>query len=266
MAREKSLIVEQRGLILGEPNEYYTALAENFTVLSKMHFIYVSTDAELIDRLYTYEPMLILMELTPKNIGIAVKASRLYKYRQAVSVGLAVDENDSFKRLADEFVVTDTVLKTGDSRKDSFSVLRVYKLNVKYGINLKTVAKQMPVVTELTWHDASYDIQFLRTSISDKLDRLGVKRELAGHKYLIAAIAIHTAIHDFPEPKVLYQNIADYYGTTPAAVEKDIRYAIESAWVLGDIEYQHTIFGMSIDEEKGKPTNAEFIARLALDY
>ena len=36
--------------------------------------------------------------------------------------------------------------------------------------------------------------------------------------------------------------------------------------MVGDIDYQHKIFGMSIDEDRGKPTNAEFIARLAVEF
>ena len=44
-----------------------------------------------------------------------------------------------------------------------------------------------------------------------------------------------------------------------------VRYAIETAWVTGDIFYQQELFGMTVSEDRGKPTNAEFIARLALD-
>lgn len=260
------LAIEQRGLILGEKDEYYTSFEKELNALANVKFVYVSTEMELIDKCYTYEPMLIVTELDPRNISIIVKVSELFKYRQSVSIGLTNADSDSFKRLCDEFALTDTVVKSGNTRKDSLAVLRLYKQNVKYGVNLKTIAGQMPVVNEIFWHDVSYDERFLRRSISDKLDRLGVRKELAGHRYLIAAIAMQAAINQAPEPKKLYSNIAAYYGTTPLAVEKAIRYAIETAWVVGDIEYQHAVFGMSVDEDRGKPTNAEFIARLALEY
>ncbi len=123
----------------------------------------------------------------------------------------------------------------------------------------------MPISNDICWHDYSWDDRFTREFISEKLDRLGVRKELEGHKYLIAAIAMNYAMRSVPEPVKLYSRIAEYYDTTPAAVEKAIRYAIETAWIVGDIDYQHMIFGMTIDEEKGKPTNSEFIARLALD-
>lgn len=259
------LIVEQRGLILGEENEYYKNFDRELNGLARMKFQYVSTEKQLIEKCYDYEPMLIVTELDPRNLAIVINAARLAKFRQSVTVGLAFAENDSFNRLVNENIITGFTLKTGNTRTDSLNVLRIYKMSVKYGVNLNVIAKQMPVVTELMWHDISYDNKFLRNSISDKLDRLGVRKELAGHKYLIAAIAMQSAIRDAPEPKRLYGNIAEYYDTTPIAVEKAIRYAIETAWIVGDIEYQHEIFGMSIDENKGKPTNAEFISRLSFD-
>lgn len=263
---ESKLIVEQRGLYLGEPDAYFEELAKELKRLCRMSFEVVNTEEELLEKCYTYEPMLIVTELDPRNVGITLNASQVNKYRRSVTIGLVLSENDAMRKLAEVGAVTDITAKTDDPKADALNVLRVYKMNLKYGMNLRTLTKQMPVVTDLIWNDSAKDERMLRSSISDKLERLGVRRELAGHKYLIAAIAIQSAAHASPEPIKLYENIADYYDTTASAVEKAIRYAVESAWVAGDIDYQHSIFGMSIDEEKGKPTNAEFIARLAVEF
>lgn len=263
---DSRLIVEQRGLYLGEPDAYFESLAKELKRLARMSFITVGTEEELLEKCYTYEPMLIVTELDPRNVGITLNASQVNKYRRSITIGLVYAENDAMRKLADAGAVTDVVAKTGDPRGDALNILRVYKMNMKYGMNLRTLTKQMPVVTDLIWNDYVKDERMLRSTISDKLERLGVRRELAGHKYLIAAIAIQSAAHAAPEPIKLYDNIADYYDTTAGAVEKAIRYAVETAWMIGDIEYQHKIFGMSIDEEKGKPTNAEFIARLAVEF
>ncbi|MCR5809641.1 MAG: sporulation initiation factor Spo0A C-terminal domain-containing protein [Clostridiales bacterium] len=263
---KRELVIERRGLFLGKTDDYIAEIKEALSVLGGISFIDVDSEEELIEKCYTYEPMLILMELDLDNINIVVNAAMINKYRQAVSVGLAPEEGESYRGLTDEFVITDYVVKTGEARKDALNVLRAYKLNVKYGINVKTITKKMPIVTDLIWNDSARDEKFSRMALAEKLERLGVRRELAGHKYLIAAIAMQDAMHIWPEPAKLYANVAEYFGTTPAAVERDIRYAIETAWIVGDIDYQHKMFGMSIDEEKGKPTNSEFIARLALDY
>ena len=61
----------------------------------------------------------------------------------------------------------------------------------------------------------------------------------------------------------LYPYVAGQCGTTPQAVEKAIRTAVESAWLQGSLEGIQALFGLSVDAEKGKPTNAEFLAMLA---
>jgi len=63
--------------------------------------------------------------------------------------------------------------------------------------------------------------------------------------------------------KELYPDIAKCYGTTPSRVERAIRHAIETAWNRGSIELQDDLFGTTISNMKGKPTNGEFIAMIA---
>jgi len=46
-------------------------------------------------------------------------------------------------------------------------------------------------------------------------------------------------------------------------LERAIRYAIEVAWNRGDTETLNRIFGFTINQAKGKPTNSEFIAMIA---
>ena len=51
--------------------------------------------------------------------------------------------------------------------------------------------------------------------------------------------------------------------TTPSRVERAIRHAIEVALSRGQVETINKLFGYSIHNEKGKPTNSEFIAMVA---
>ena len=57
--------------------------------------------------------------------------------------------------------------------------------------------------------------------------------------------------------------IAQKFSTTPSRVERAIRHAIEVAWNRGQIDAIENIFGYTIDSNKGKPTNSEFIAMIA---
>ena len=70
--------------------------------------------------------------------------------------------------------------------------------------------------------------------------------------------------------KVLYPSIAKKHQTTPSRVERAIRHAIEVAWSRGSMDTINAIFGYTVSNGKGKPTNSEFIALLSdkirLDY
>jgi two-component system response regulator (stage 0 sporulation protein A) len=46
-------------------------------------------------------------------------------------------------------------------------------------------------------------------------------------------------------------------------VERAIRHAIEVAWSRGNVEIINSLFGYTIDVNRGKPTNSEFIAMIA---
>ena len=63
--------------------------------------------------------------------------------------------------------------------------------------------------------------------------------------------------------KILYPDIAKKYHTTPNSVERAIRHAIEVAWGRGDMDAIEEIFGYTIKEGRGKPTNSEFIALIS---
>ena len=53
------------------------------------------------------------------------------------------------------------------------------------------------------------------------------------------------------------------YETTPSRVERAIRHSIEVSWSRGDYDVMESIFGNSVDFERSKPTNSEFISSVA---
>lgn len=60
----------------------------------------------------------------------------------------------------------------------------------------------------------------------------------------------------------LYPLIARRYGMTPAGVERSLRLCVESTWMHGSLEAMERFFGHSVDPERGKPTNREFLCRV----
>ena len=63
--------------------------------------------------------------------------------------------------------------------------------------------------------------------------------------------------------KELYPEIANKYDTTVSRVERAIRHAIEVSWNRGDIDLMEEIFGHSVDYDRAKPTNSEFIVTVS---
>lgn len=95
---------------------------------------------------------------------------------------------------------------------------------------------------------------------------IGVPAHLKGYHYLRSAIRmVSTSDHPvhLPITTVIYPKIAEEFNTNPALVERAIRHAIEVAWVRGNTEVLDSYFGYTVNDNKGKPTNSEFIAMIA---
>ena len=63
--------------------------------------------------------------------------------------------------------------------------------------------------------------------------------------------------------KELYPELAKKFDTTVSRVERAIRHAIEVSWNRGDLDFMEEVFGHSVDIDKAKPTNSEFIVTVA---
>ena len=61
----------------------------------------------------------------------------------------------------------------------------------------------------------------------------------------------------------LYPAVGRSFGMDGRAVERAIRYVIDAAWRMGEIEAQYQIFGNTVDARRGSPTCGEMIARIA---
>ncbi|MFU0823819.1 sporulation transcription factor Spo0A [Clostridium sp.] len=105
----------------------------------------------------------------------------------------------------------------------------------------------------------------LESEITNIIHEIGVPAHIKGYMYLREAISM--VVNDVEllsaVTKELYPSIAKKYNTTASRVERAIRHAIEVAWSRGQVETINRIFGYTIHNGKGKPTNSEFIAMVA---
>ncbi len=105
----------------------------------------------------------------------------------------------------------------------------------------------------------------LEMDITNVIHEVGVPAHIKGYQYLRDAITMVVEDMDLlgAVTKELYPAIAKRNSTTPSRVERAIRHAIEVAWNRGRIETINSLFGYTVHNDKGKPTNSEFIAIIA---
>lgn len=105
----------------------------------------------------------------------------------------------------------------------------------------------------------------VESALTDLLHSLGIPSHIRGFQYVRDGILI-TYARKSPInfiTKDIYPELSRRYNTTPSRVERAIRHAIEVSWTRGDIKLIDDVFGNSIDINRDKPTNSEFIATIA---
>lgn len=137
-------------------------------------------------------------------------------------------------------------------------------------INPQTVAQRTAQLTQ--WQtkaemasSGKKEPQDLEVVVSDIMRQIGVPAHIKGYHYLRQAILL--CVNDTEMlgsvTKILYPTVAKMYQTTSSRVERAIRHAIEVAWDRGDVDVLSSYFGYTIQNQRGKPTNSEFIAMIA---
>ena len=105
----------------------------------------------------------------------------------------------------------------------------------------------------------------LEISVTKLLHGLGVPSHIKGYQYIREGVIL---MYENPDivgaiTKELYPEIANKFDTTVSRVERAIRHAIEVSWNRGDIDLMEEIFGHSVDYDRAKPTNSEFIVTVS---
>ena len=201
----------------------------------------------LIDNNQDKFDLLILDLIMPKKDGLAV-LEHIYK-----------KEVDKKVIVLTSYNTQETIRKASELGANYF-MLKPFDLPV-------LESKIMEVMTEVKGKNRSIDLinNNLQISITRTLHELGVPSHIKGYQYIREGISM---VYKNPEiiggiTKELYPEIADKYDSTVSRVERAIRHAIEVSWNRGNWELMEDIFGHSVDIDKAKPTNSEFIVTIA---
>ncbi|MEG1458607.1 MAG: sporulation transcription factor Spo0A [Acetivibrio sp.] len=113
---------------------------------------------------------------------------------------------------------------------------------------------------------SSYYVEHnLESDVTNIIHEIGVPAHIKGYQYLRDAIMMSVNDGEMLNSitKLLYPSIAKQHKTTPSRVERAIRHAIEVAWSRGKMDTIDDLFGYTVSNGKGKPTNSEFVALIA---
>ncbi len=137
-------------------------------------------------------------------------------------------------------------------------------------IDAQVVAQRIVQLT--SWKDVGITARYeepqdLTVIITEILHQIGVPAHIKGYRYVREAIRLTV---ENPEmlnsvTKILYPTVAKNFKSTSSRVERAIRHGIETAWDRGDVDVLNSYFGYTIQNQRGKPTNSEFIAMIADD-
>ena len=155
------------------------------------------------------------------------------------------------------------------SFKDDFSIRRIQALNANYYM-LKPMDLSILESRMLELFEHSNNIKYKETinvevEVSSLLHDLGIPSHVRGYRYIRDGVMLlyeSTSMVNLVT-KDIYPIIAKKYDTTTTRVERAIRHAIEISWMRGDIKLMEDLFGNSIDFDRSRPTNAEFLTTIA---
>ena len=155
------------------------------------------------------------------------------------------------------------------SFKDDYTIRKIQTLNANYYM-LKPIDVKVLEDRILDLFENNSELQIAKSSsvevrVSTLLHDLGIPSHVRGYKYIREGILILYTSNDLLTlvTKDIYPEIAHKYETTIPRVERSIRHAIEISWMRGDIKLMEDLFGNSIDFERSRPTNSEFLTTLA---
>ena len=231
------------------------------------------------------------------NVKLIDAVKEYFKNNDEVNIVLeAYDGLEGFnliKERTDDFdlILLDLIMP----KKDGIYVLEeMKKNNINKKVIVETSYNASEVIREVSEYDVSYfilkpfdlndlekkiydvfkkknekSIDFynsnLQVSISKLLHDLGIPSHIKGYQFLRDAVKM---LFDDPNivggiTKELYPELANKYNTTVSRVERSIRHAVEVSWNRGDLKLMENIFGHSVDIDRAKPTNSEFIVTIA---
>ena len=241
-----------RVLLTDEKDEATSQLANSLRANRMEVKLCQKNGAELLNLIEETNPDVVVMDAFLQHIdavGVVARLNMKDPVKRPLIIVMSGIDNANFER---------EILKSG---------VDYYFLKP---IDASMVAQRIMQLT--SWKDVGVAGKFeepqdLNVIITDILHQIGVPAHIKGYRYVREAIKLTV---ENPEmlnsvTKILYPTVAKNFKSTSSRVERAIRHGIETAWDRGDVDVLNSYFGYTIQSQRGKPTNSEFIAMISDD-
>lgn len=241
----KVLMIDDNESLINMVSEYFSSNGSNVSIVLKA---FDGEEGIEIAEQHQKEYDLILLDLImPKKDGMYV-LEKLNEKGINKNVIVLTSYNDP------------KVIRDVSESLASYFILKPFDLK-------ELEQKIISVVSKESKKPESYDLKYgnLQIAITKILHDLGIPSHIKGYQYIREGIGI---VYNKPETvggitKELYPELASKFDTTVSRVERAIRHAIEVSWNRGSWDLMEDLFGNSVDIDRAKPTNSEFIVTIA---
>ena len=252
--------MDQVNVAIADDNERMLELLGNIISSDKeLSLVGKANNGEDVYRIIkTKEPDVVLLDLImPKVDGLSVmdmvnKDKTIQKRPDFIivtAVGQEKITEDAFRKGAAYYI-----------RKPFRNEVLIEKIK-----NIRCKRHAEPFMQAMEVRKREEERKPLETRVTDMIHEIGIPAHIKGYHYLRDAIIM--AVEDMDVlnaiTKILYPTVAKKHQTTASRVERAIRHAIEVAWSRGKLDVLDELFGYTVSNGKGKPTNSEFIALVA---
>ena len=258
---------EKIKIVLADDNkDFCQVLKEYLSNESDIEILGIAKDGiEALDLVQKTQPDLLVLDVIMPHLdglGVIEKLNAMNLPKMPKIIVLSAVGQDKITQTAINLGADYYIVKPFDF------IIFINRIRELVSNRPNTVEQQKPRThadIQMTRTDFVKNVGSIETEITNIIHEIGVPAHIKGYLYLREAIKM---VIDNVEllgavTKELYPSIAKKFNTTPSRVERAIRHAIEVAWSRGKVDAINQLFGYTVNNTKGKPTNSEFIAMIA---
>ena len=243
------LMLADDNLTLRDSLSAYFARQEFITLTAP-----ASNGVDALELIETEQPDVLLLDIImPRLDGLGVLRELMQKPHRPKVIMLTALRSDDVIARAMELGASYFIVKPADAHDIYEQILAVAGTSAPARI----APAEAPSSAYARWSPDERVANLFLT--------IGIPAHIKGYQYLREAVRMVIDDRDIINriTKELYPGIAKRYGTSSSKVERAMRHAIEVAWNRGRLDVTNQLLGVTLFNERDKPTNGEFISLIA---